>query len=102
MNTANRYLAIVAGPCLALAGCSTHLTEDEQYEREVAFHERVDQIRTFIDACESADHVVFYTGPTTHKLRDPIKRIPRHARPSDYHCASSRDTEAFQLEMGLR
>ena len=102
MKTANRYLAVITGSCLALFGCSTHLTEDEQYEREVAFHERVDQIRAFIDACESADYVVFYTGPTTHKLRDPIKRIPRHARPADYHCASSRDTESFQLEMGLR
>lgn len=99
-----RHLAVVAASCLTLTlgGCASALTEDERYEREVAFHESRDQIRALINACESADHVVFYTGPTTHKLRDPIKRIPRHAHPSDYHCASRRDAESFQLEMGLR
>lgn len=104
MKAVFRYLAVITASCLALAlgGCASQLTEDEQYEREVAFHESRDQIRAFISNCEAVDHVVFYTGPPTHKLRDPIKRIPRHARPSDYHCASGRDTESFQLEMGLR
>ena len=104
MKNANCFVTVMSGCCLSLAliGCSTHLTEDEKYERQAAYDERRAQIRAIINDCEAADYVIFYTGPTTHKLRDPIKRIPMHARPSDYHCASSRDTEAFQLEMGLR
>ena len=78
------------------------MTEDEQYERLAAFHASRAEIRAFINNCEAADYVVVYTGPTTHKLRDPVRRIPRHARPSDYQCASDRDVEAFQAEMALR
>ena len=87
---------------LQLLGCATNLSEDEIYEQQDAAVERKEMIRGFINACEANGNVVFYTGPSTHKLRDPIKRIPRHANRSDYECTSTSAVERMQVEAGIR
>ena len=87
---------------IGLAGCASNLTEDEQFERHYAAVERKLDIRAYIDSCEAADYVVLYTGPSTHRLRDPIRHIPNHARKSDYVCGSRTDMERMQAELGLR
>jgi hypothetical protein len=87
---------------IQLTGCAANLTEDEIFEQQYAAVERKEKIREFINACEAKDNVVFYSGPSTHRLRDPFKRIPRHANRSDYQCTSSSAVERMQIEMGLR
>jgi len=87
---------------IGLSGCASNLTEGERIDRQYAATERKQQIREFIDGCEAANYVVMYTGPSTQKLRDPVKRIPGHARKSDYVCGSSTDAERMQAELGLR
>lgn len=104
-NLRNAVRLTVIGSLLTtigLAGCASNLTEDERIDREYAATERKQQIREFIDSCEAANYVVMYTGPSTQKLRDPVKRIPGHARKSDYVCGSSNDAERMQAEVGLR
>ncbi len=85
-----------------LTGCAANLTEDELFEQQYAAVERKEMIREFIIACEANGNVVVYTGPSTHKLRDPIKRIPKYADRSDYQCTRSGEVERMQAEMGIR
>ena len=85
-----------------LTGCATNLSEDEVFERQYAAVERKEMIREFVNTCEANDNVVIYTGPSTHKLRDPIKRIPKHANRSDYQCTTTNEVERMQVEMGIR
>lgn len=85
-------------PALQLSGCAATLTAEAQYEEKARQAERMDEIRNFITACHSAGMIAVYYGPTTHKLRNPLKQIPRHARRSDYVCASERDVGR---EMGV-
>ncbi len=87
-------LAIAIAILLAafqIIGCTTTLTDEAQYEGKARHAERMDEIRDFITACHGAGMIVEYHGPTTNKLRSPLKYIPRHAHPSDYGCASERD-----------
>jgi hypothetical protein len=83
---------------LAVAGCASTLSEDELYEQQVHRAEQVEQIQGLIRTCEAASRTVVYTGPTTHKLRDPVKRIPKHARPIDFQCVGTREVDAMQAE----
>ena len=85
-----------------IQGCATPLTEEELYEAKALHAERMDEIRNFITACEGAGMKAVYYGPTTNKLRNPIKYVPRHAHPSDYACASQRDIDRAMRESGLR
>ena len=62
----------------------------------------MDEIRDFITACEGAGMKAVYYGPTTNKLRNPFKQIPRHANLSDYACASQRDMDHALRESGVR
>lgn len=80
-------IAIVLA-AMQMQGCATGLTEQDRYEVHTLRAERMDEIRQFIKACEDAKMVALYYGRTTQKLRDPFKHIPRHARLSDYACAS--------------
>ena len=101
----NTRMVIVLGfllPVLNLSGCATSLTEAERYEKQALHAERMDKIRAFIATCEEAGSQPIYFGPTTHKLRDPIKRVPRHAHLSDYACATDEDVERAQREWGVR
>jgi len=85
-----------------LMGCAANLSEDEVFEQQYAAVERKEMIRDFVNACEANGNVVIYTGPSTHKLRDPIKRIPRHAYRSDYQCTRTSEVERMQAQMGIR
>jgi len=85
-----------------LAGCAANLSEDEVFEQQYAAVERKESIREYINACEANDNVIVYTGPSMHRLRDPIKRIPGHANRSDYQCTTSNGVERMQVEMGIR
>ena len=85
-----------------LTGCAANLSEDEAFEQQYAAVERKVMIREFVNACEANGSVVIYTGPSTQKLRDPIKRIPKHAHRSDYQCTSTKEVERMQVEMGIR
>ncbi len=85
-----------------LTGCAANLSEDEVFEQQYAAFERKEKIREFINVCEANDNVIIYTGPSTHKLRDPIKRIPNHASRSDYQCTTTSEVERMQVEMGIR
>jgi len=85
-----------------LTGCAANLTEDEVFEQQYAAVERKEMIREFVNACEANDNVVIYTGPSTQRLRDPIKRIPKHANRSDYQCTTTNEVERMQVEMGFR
>ena len=85
-----------------LAGCAANLTEDELFEQQYAAVERKANIYEYINACEANDNVIVYTGPSTHRLRDPIKRVPNHADRSDYQCTTSTGVERMQLELGIR
>lgn len=85
-----------------LTGCAANLSEDEVFEQQYAAVERKEVIREFIDACEANDYVVIYTGPSTQKLRDPIKRIPNHANRSDYQCTTTNEVDRMQVEMAIR
>lgn len=85
-----------------LTACAANLSEDEVFEQQYAAVERKEMIREFINVCEANDNVVIYTGPSTHKLRDPLKRIPIHANRSDYQCTMSNEVERMQVEMGIR
>jgi hypothetical protein len=85
-----------------LTGCAANLTEDEIFEQQYAAVERKENIREFINVCKAKDNVVIYTGPSTHKLRDPIKRVPNHASRSDYQCTTTSEVERMQVEMGIR
>lgn len=78
------------------------MTEDEIFELQYAAVERKESIREFIDVCEANKNVVIYTGPSTHRLRDPIRRIPNHANRSDYQCTNTKEVERMQADMGLR
>ena len=102
MKSRNRQLIAVICTTMLMGGCATNQTEAEKYESRASYEERRDEIRAYINGCEAAGFVVTYTGPTTHKLRNPIKRIPRHAHPTDYRCATVQNVERFQAEMGLR
>ena len=104
MKSINPRLTASIVTCMALlaGGCATSLDEASEYELQASLIEKAEQIEAFIYNCEASGNVVMYTGPSTHRLRDPIKRIPRHARPSDYTCTSSQEIERFQAEMGLR
>ena len=85
-----------------LTGCAANLSEDEAFAQQYAAVERKEMIREFVNACEANGNVVVYTGPSTHKLRDPIKRIPNHAHRSDYQCTMSSEAERMQAEMRIR
>lgn len=85
-----------------LTGCAVNLSEDEVFEQQYAAVERKEMIREFINVCEANDNVVIYTGPSTQKLRDPIKRIPKHANHSDYQCTTTNEVERMQAEMSIR
>jgi hypothetical protein len=85
-----------------LTGCAANLSENEVFEQQYAAVERKEMIREFVNACEANDNVVIYTGPSTQKLRDPIKRIPKHANRSDYQCTTTNGVERMQVEMGFR
>ena len=87
---------------ILLMGCAANLSEDEVFEQKYAAVERKEMIREFVNSCEANGNVVIYTGPPTHKLRDPIKRIPNHANRSDYQCTSTSEVERMQAETGLR
>ena len=101
MNSRHQQLTAVVCACIAtfLGGCAANLTEAERYDRQAAYEEKRDLIHAFVNNCETAGHVVMYTGPTTHKLRNPVKYVPRHARSSDYKCVTAADIERFQLQM---
>ena len=105
ISTKSTRLAIAIAILLAafqLLGCVTTLTAEERYEEQALRAERMDEIRDFITACEGAGMKAVYYGPTTNKLRNPIKYVPRHAHPSDYTCASQRDIDRAMRESGLR
>ena len=87
---------------IQLMGCATNLSEDQIFERQYAAVERKEMIREFVNTCEANGNVVIYTGPSTHKLRDPIKRIPNHANRSDYQCTMTSEVERMQVQMGIR
>ena len=85
-----------------LMGCASNLSEDEVFERQYQAVERKEMIRVFVNTCEANGNVVIYTGPPTHKLRDPIKRIPNHANRSDYQCTPTSEVERMQVQAGIR
>jgi len=85
-----------------LIGCAANLSEDEASEREYQAVERKEMIREFIYSCEAGGNVVVYTGVSTHRLRNPIKRIPNHANRSDYQCTTTSEVERMQAQMGIR
>jgi hypothetical protein len=85
-----------------LTGCAANLSEEHVFAQEYAAVERKVKIREFINVCEAHDNVVIYTGPSTQKLRDPIKRIPNHAHRSDYQCTTTDEVVRMQVEMGIR
>ena len=85
-----------------LAGCAASLSEDDAFEQQYTAVERKEMIREFIRSCEANDNVVVYTGPPTQKLRDPVKRVPNHARRSDYQCTTTDEVDRMQAEMGIR
>ena len=80
-----------------LTGCATNLSEEAVLEKQYAAVERKEMIREFVNACEASGNVVIYTGPSTHKLRDPIKRIPNHAKRSEYYCTTSSEVARMQF-----
>ena len=82
----------------SVTGCATSLTEEERLEREYAIVENQEAIREFVRNCELAGHQVVYSGPVYQKLRDPVRRVPKHARLTDYQCANER---AVAREFGL-
>lgn len=82
---------------LQIMGCTTSMTDEAEYEAKARHAERIDEIRAFIAACHGAEMVVVYYGPTTNKLRDPIRHVPRHAHPTDYACASEHDIRREML-----
>ena len=84
-----------------LTGCAANLTEDEIFEQQYTAAVRKEMIREFIYSCEANDNVVIYTGPSTQKLRDPIKRVPNHAHPSDYQCTTTNEVKRMQVELGI-
>ena len=81
-----------------LAACAANLTEDQRIALEYDRVERQASIQEFVASCESGGQTVVYTGPTYHKLRDPVKHVPRHARLRDYACASQ---QALNREFGF-
>ncbi|MGI9201315.1 MAG: hypothetical protein ACR2QL_09660 [Woeseiaceae bacterium] len=100
IHQALSFFGILAS--VQLMGCAANLSEDEAFEREYQAVERKQLIREFIDGCEAGGNVVVYTGVSTHRLRDPIKRIPNHANRSDYQCTTTSEVERMQAQMGIR
>ena len=86
---------------MQMQGCVTGLTEQERYEANTLRAERMGEIRQFIKACEDAEMVALYYGPSTQKLRDPFKHIPSQARLSDYACAPGDDVIRAQRGIGI-
>lgn len=84
-----------------MAACAANLSEDQVLERQYAAVERKASIREFITVCETNNNVVVYTGRTTHKLHDPIKRVPSHVNRSDYQCTTPREVQRMLVEIGL-
>ena len=104
-NTKRIYRSLSVLGILAsvlLTGCAANLSEDEVFEQQYAAVERKEMIREFVNDCEASGNVVIYTGPSTHRLRDPIKRIPNHANRSDYQCTMTSEVRRMQVEMGIR
>ena len=89
-----RVVAIAVSVTL-LYGCAGPLTEDEKIAAEYARVERKEAIREYVAGCEAAGYTIFYTGPTTQKLRDPVKRIPNHAQLADYQCVNQTGVSSF-------
>ena len=73
-----------------LAACATNLTEDERLALDYERVERQESIRGFVASCERSGQTVVYTGPSYHRLRDPVEHVPNHARLSDYVCTDER------------
>ncbi len=98
-NGSQRCTIVAAALSVSLlAGCATNLTDDERFAREYERAEMHGSIREFVYSCESAGHVVLYTGPSYHRLRDPVIHIPSNARLLDYACANQ---NAISREFGL-
>ena len=99
IDTRPRLGYIVAGLVAVsfLAACATNLTEEEQLVRDYDRVERQESIRGFVASCERRGQTVVYTGPGYHRLRDPVKHVPSHARLSDYACT---DERAISREFG--
>ena len=91
INYKTRLVHAAAGALFMslMGGCASNLTEDEKLAIEYERVERQVEIREFMASCERAGNVVLYTGPVYHKLRDPVKHIPSHARRSEYACTSA-------------
>ena len=85
-----------------LTGCAANLSEDEIFEQQYAAVERKEMIREYINACEANDNVVIYTGPSTHRLRNPIRRIPNSANRSDYQCTTTTGVERMQADTRMQ
>ena len=78
-----------AASLIVLAACAGGPTTDEQLALEYARAERIASIQDFVLACEKSGRTIVYLGPSYHKLRDPVRRPPSHARLSDYSCQSN-------------
>ena len=81
------YVIVALISVSLLAACATNLTEEQQLALDYERVERQESIRGFVASCERRGQTVVYTGPSYHRLRDPVKHVPSHARLSEYVCA---------------
>lgn len=82
-------LAAAMASAMVLSACATQLSEDDYLALAYQETERKEAIRDFIRSCEAGGYIVVYAGPSYQRLRDPAKRVPSHARLSDYACTST-------------
>ena len=97
-NDLSRSLWLILIGTLQIGGCASQVSVDQQIAREYERTERREAIKRFIASCESSGSVVIYTGPSYQKLRDPVRRVPGHARLSEYQCVS---TAAVSRDIGV-
>ena len=90
MSKYNRLsLAASMASAMLLSACASQLSEDDYLALAYEATERREAIRDFIRSCEVAGYIVVYTGRSYQKLRDPVRRVPSHARLSEYACTNN-------------
>ena len=93
-----RCATTLAAIALLVAGCSSNRSVDDKLALEYERAERQASIQAFMSACEQAGRIVFYTGPSRNKLRDPVRNPPPYARLTDYRCE---DQTAVGIGLGV-
>ena len=105
-----RILILIAA-VFAMNGCAHEpLTEGQKIEREFARAERKaereDEIRTKVLNCHEKGQILWYKGWARIHPRGLIDhktgevRIPRHAMPSEFICASTGEVQRALREAG--